>query len=292
MRQRNRVHKPSWFLALPAVVLLLAVHFAPQFAAGYYAFTRWNGLSSKATWVGFDNFRQIFSNPLARDSFFHTLEIAGSFVVLVNVIGLALALGLNRSVKTRMLLRAAFFLPVVVSSLAIGFIWRYVFQYDGLLNQLLRSVGAEGFQRTWLGDPTWSKWTILVVLVWQYSGLAMVLFLAGLQGVPEELLEAAAVDGASPWTRFRRITLPLLAPAMTVTITLTTIFGLRVFDQVLALTDGGPVGASETLSTQVYKQTFVNGRFGYGSALAFVLAGLIAVLGVSQALILRRREGA
>lgn len=291
MTRRSRVRKPSWLLVVPALLLLLAVHFAPQLAASYYAFTRWNGLGTHGAWVGFDNFRQIFTDPLARDSFLHTLYIAGSFVVLVNVIGLALALGLNRTVKTRMVLRAAFFLPVVVSSLAIGFIWRYVFQYDGLLNQVLTAVGLDSWQRTWLGDPTWALWTILVVLVWQYAGLAMVLYLAGLQGVPDELIEAAAVDGASPWTRFRRITLPLLAPAMTVTITLTTIFGLRVFDQVLALTGGGPVGATETLSTQVYEQTFVNGRFGYGSALAFVLAGLIAVLGVTQALILRRREG-
>ena len=119
----------------------------------------------------------------------------------------------------------------------------------------------------------------------------MILYLAGLQGVPDELFEAAAVDGASAWMRFRRITLPLLAPAITVTVTLTTIFGLRVFDQVLAVTNGGPVYASETLATQVYEQTFVQGRFGYGSALAFLLAGLIAIFAVTQALVLRRREG-
>jgi raffinose/stachyose/melibiose transport system permease protein len=145
-------------------------------------------------------------------------------------------------------------------------------------------------EQAWLGDPQWALWTIWVVMVWQYSGLTMVIYLAGLQGIPDELLEAAAVDGASAWMRFRRVILPLLAPATTVCATLTLIFGLRVFEQVIALTNGGPVNASETLATQVYKQTFALGRFGYGAALALVLTGLIAVLGLAQLTLLRTRE--
>jgi raffinose/stachyose/melibiose transport system permease protein len=128
------------------------------------------------------------------------------------------------------------------------------------------------------------------VLVWQFCGLTMVIYLAGLQGIPQELVEATAVDGATLWTRFRRVTLPLLAPAITVNVTLTLIFGLRVFDQVLGMTGGGPVNATETLATQVYKQTFAYGRFGYGAALALILAALISVMAISQALILRARE--
>jgi raffinose/stachyose/melibiose transport system permease protein len=289
-RRRGGPRKPSWLLVLPAVALLVGIHYAPQIAGGSYAFTNWNGVGATAKWIGLGNFREIFRDPIARGALYHTLYLSASFVAIVNVVGLALALGLNRGVKTRIALRAAFFLPVVVSPLALGFIWRYIFDYSGLLNLILRWIGEPGWQRTWVGDPSWALWTILVVLVWQYSGLAMILYLAGLQGVPDELFEAAAVDGASTWMRFRRITLPLLAPALTVTLTLTTIFALRVFDQVLALTNGGPVYASETLATQVYEQTFLQGRFGYGSALAFLLAGLIAILAVTQALVLRRRE--
>src|SRR4029077_3837708 len=135
-------------------------------------------------------------------------------------------------------------------------------------------------------------WTVLVVLVWQFTGLAMVIYLAGLQGISPELDEASAVDGASIWMRFRWVTLPLLAPALTVSATLTLIFGLRVFDQVLALTGGGPVDASETLATQVWEQTFQFGKFGYGAAIALVLSGLIIVVTLSQLAVLRWREAA
>lgn len=210
--------------------------------------------------------------------------------MLANLIGLGLALALNRTVKTRNLLRALFFAPVVASPLAVAYIWTYLFDYKGPLNQLLEAVGEKSWQRPWLGDPTWAIWTVLVVLVWQFAGLTMVIYLAGLQGVPTELEEAAAVDGATTWLRFRRITFPLLAPAITVNVTLTTIFGLRVFDQVLALTGGGPVNATETLATQMFKQTWVNSRFGYGASIALVLSLLIAMFAVAQAVVLRRRE--
>jgi raffinose/stachyose/melibiose transport system permease protein len=128
------------------------------------------------------------------------------------------------------------------------------------------------------------------VLVWQFVGLSMVMYLAGLEGIPEELDEASAVDGASTVRRFRKITLPLLAPAITDSVTLSTIYGLGVFDQVLAVTGGGPVDASETLATQIYKQTFAFGRFGYGTALSLVLTVLITVLAVAQLVVLRARE--
>ena len=177
-----------------------------------------------------------------------------------------------------------------MSSLAVSYVWQFIFSYTGPLNGLLDAIGLESFKRAWTGDPTWAIWTILVVLVWQFVGLSMVMYLAGLEGIPEELDEASAVDGASTFRRFRKITLPLLAPAITVSVTLSTIYGLGVFDQVLAVTGGGPVDASETLATQIYKQTFAFGRFGYGTALSLVLTVLITVLAVAQLLVLRARE--
>lgn len=279
-----------WVLAVPAVGFLIAFHFIPAIAGGWYAFTSWNGVSASADWVGLRNFRQIFDSSDTRGALIHTLTLASTFVVLVNIIGLCLALGLNRGVKSRNVLRSLFFAPVIVSPLAIAYIFQYVFDYGGPLNKLLGGLGLDSWQRPWLGDPHWALWTILTVLVWQFSGLTMVIYLAGLSGIPQELDEATAVDGATVWMRFRRVTLPLLAPAITVNVTLTLIFGLRVFDQVLGLTGGGPVDATETLATQVYKQTFAYGRFGYGAALALMLAALISVMAISQALILRARE--
>jgi raffinose/stachyose/melibiose transport system permease protein len=289
-RRRGGVRRVPFWLVIPGFAAVLAVHFiAPGFAAAY-AFTDWSGFSSHASWVGLKNFREVFSNPIEQGAFKHTLELAVTFVILVNGIGLALAVGLYGALKTRVVLRAVFFAPAVASPLAVAFIWRYIFDYNGALNKLFNGVGLHSWVRPWLGDPKFALWTILLVLVWQYSGLVMIVYLAGLQGIPDELYEAAAVDGAGSFRMFRKITFPLLAPAFTVAATLTTIFGLRVFDQVLALTSGGPFYATETLATQVWQQTFVVGRFGYGAALALMLSLLISAVAITQLLILRRRE--
>lgn len=279
----------SWWLVIPGLVVAAGVHLLAPLAGGWYAFTDWTGVGSP-TGVGFDNFREIFSSTGTRTALFNTLKLAGLFVVIVNILGLAMALAVNRVLKTRNLLRSVFFLPVAMSSLAIAFIWQYIFQFEGPLNKFLGAIGLDSWQRAWLADPGWSIWTVLVVLIWQYAGLAMVLYLAGLQTIPDELLEAAEVDGASALRRFRKIVFPLLAPALTVSVTLMLIQGLRVFDQVLALTGGGPAGASETLSTLMWKETFVNGRFGYGAALALILTLIVGALSLTQAAVLRRRE--
>jgi raffinose/stachyose/melibiose transport system permease protein len=279
-----------WLVAFPAVLLLVAFHIAPSFAGGWYAFTDWNGLTPTANFVGLQNFHEIAVSPQSRLQLSNTLKIAGSFVVLANVFGLTLALGLNRTVKTRYLLRAVFFVPILMSPLAVSYIWQYIFSLNGLLNTVLRGIGLGSWAQPWLGDPHWAIWTVLVVLVWQFTGLTMIIYLSGLQGIPDELYEAASIDGARSWAQLHQITLPLLAPALTASVVLTLIFGLRVFDQVLGLTAGGPVGASETLATQVYKQTFAFGKFGYGAALALVLAALVAAIAGAQALILRSRE--
>jgi raffinose/stachyose/melibiose transport system permease protein len=270
--------------------LLIGFHFLPSAAGGWYALTDWDGISP-AKYIGLENFRTIFETEATRKALWHTLMLAGTFVVAANFLGLTLALALNRAVRTRNVLRMLFFLPAVVSPVAVAVIWQFIFTTDGALNQVLRSVGLDSWATPWLGDPRFALWTVVVVLVWQFSGLTMIMYLAGLQGIPDELYEAASVDGASGTAQLRRLTLPLLAPAFTVATTMTLVFGLRVFDQVLALTGGGPVDASETLATQVYQQTFVFGRFGYGAAIAVILTALITVLVLVQLVALRRREG-
>jgi raffinose/stachyose/melibiose transport system permease protein len=275
---------------VPALAVVVALRYVATGAGAWYAFTDWDGISPHAHYVGLQNFRQIFNDPSSRGALEHTLVLAAAFVVVSNLIGLLLALGLQRTLKTRGLLRALFFAPVVMSSLAVSYIWQFIFSYSGPLNSFLGAVGLGSLKRPWTGDPRWALWTIFVVLVWQFAGLAMVMYLAGLEGIPEELGEASAVDGASNWRRFRKITLPLLAPAITVSVTLSTVYGLGVFDQVFALTGGGPVDASETLATQIYKQTFAFGKYGYGTALSLVLTILITLLAVAQLMVLRARE--
>jgi raffinose/stachyose/melibiose transport system permease protein len=288
-RRRTGPKPVPWVLALPGLAAVFLFHYAPVAFGSYFAFTDWNGYTH-ASWVGLQNFRDIVADRTARGALWHSLLLAVGFVVAVNAIGLTLALALNRAVKTRHLLRLVFFAPVVISPLAIAFIWQWIFDYRGALNLFLGGVGLDSWQRAWIADPRTALATILVVLIWQFSGLAMVLFLAGLQAVSDDVYEATLVDGASGWLRLRKVILPLLAPALTVSATMTLIIGLRVFDQVLALTDGGPAAASETLATQVYRNTFSLGHFGYGSALALILTGLVAALALTQLAVLRRNE--
>jgi raffinose/stachyose/melibiose transport system permease protein len=287
--QAGKPRQVPWLFALPGVVLLFLFHIVPIAAGFYYSLTDWNGLGH-ARYVGTANYHAIFTDPVARKALWHTLELAAVFFVLVNVIGLLLALGLYRTLRARNILRTVFFLPIVMCPIAVAYIWKYILDQNGTLNTILGWLGLRSFERPWLGDPQWALWTALVVLLWQYSGLSMVIYLAGLHGIPDQLIEASAIDGAGAWMRFRRIVFPLLAPAFTIVSTLMLIFGLRVFDQIVALTGGGPVDASQTLATEVYQETFVNGRYGYGAALAGVLTVLITAVALAQLIVLRRRE--
>jgi len=276
-------------LAVPAVLLLLAVHFAAPIAGMWYAFTDWS-VTRPAQWVGLENFREALGDADQRAALLRTVELATIYVVVVNVLALALALALNRAIKTKGLLRTLYVLPALLGSLATAYIWQYVFDYRGGLNLALRTVGLDSWQQAWIGDPDWALWAILVAMVWNTVGLTMIIYLAGLQGVDSQLMEAAAVDGAGLWRRFRHIVLALIAPAITINVTLAMIRGLAAFDQVMALTGGGPVRSTETLATQVYKQTFELGRYGYGTALSLIMTLLIAVAAIVQLTVMRSRE--
>lgn len=278
-----------WLLVLPALVFLFAFHFVPIGFGSYYAFTDWN-LLKPAHWVGLRNFREILHDPVARGALWHTLELTFFFVILVNAFGLALALALDRTLKTRHFLRLLFFAPVVISPIAIAYIWQEIYDYQGTLNRILDELSLGSLKHGWLGEPSTAIWSILAVMVWQYTGLAMVLFLAGLQGISDDVREATLVDGAPLWLRFRKVILPLLAPALTVSATLTLIIGLRVFDQVYALTSGGPVNATASIVWEIYQQSFALGHYGYGAAFALLLTALVGFMALTQLALLRRNE--
>ena len=290
-RRPGRVDRrvASWWWVVPAVVLTVGIQYFGVAAGSVFAFTDWKGAGA-FRFVGVDNFVAAFQSPATVQALWNTLFLALCFVVLTNVLGLALAVSLNRVLKTRYLMRVLIFMPVVLSPLAVAYIWKFIFQPNGPLNGLLRSLGLDSWAVAWLGDPSTAIWTIVVVVVWQNIGLTMVIYLAGLANVPPELEEAAAVDGASAWARFFRVVLPLLRPTVVIASALTLIQGLRIFDHVLALTGGGPFNATQTLATLVYKETFVNSEFGYGSALSLILTLLITVAAILQVTLLRQRE--
>jgi raffinose/stachyose/melibiose transport system permease protein len=278
-QSRPLIRYGYWWWALPAIVMVLLIHYIATAGGAFYAFTDWTGIGD-FNWIGLDNFQRIFEEPQLLGSLKNTLYLAFGFLILTNVFGMLLALAVNRSLKTRYVLRALFFMPVVLSPLAVSYIWKFIFDFKGPLNDVIGWFGAE--PKTWLADPTLGFWAILTVMTWQTTGMVMVIYLAGLATVPIDIEEAAALDGAGTWRRFWSITVPSIRPSIAIASTLMLIQGLRVFDQVLALTAGGPNGATDTLATAVYKQTFSLGNFGFGAALALVLTLIILIFSVLQ----------
>ncbi|MFJ2648362.1 carbohydrate ABC transporter permease [Streptomyces sp. NPDC087420] len=293
--RRKRVRRdqtvPPWAFVVPALVVYAVVVLYPSLAGVVYAFTDWSGIGG-FSFIGLDNFRTLLDDDRALESVGNTLMLTVAVVVVQNAIGLLLALGVNTNIHSRSLLRVIFFAPAVVSPVMVAFLWKYVYNPDNGagLNGVLGAIGLGGLRQDWLGNPSLALWSVAAMVIWQYAGYSMVVFLAGLQGVPVELHEAARIDGAGTWQRFRYVTWPLLAPALTINLMLSTIGGLKLFDQVYAATNGGPGTSSETLSTVLYKEAFVYGKFGYSTAVALVLALFVAAVSLVQLRYLRARE--
>jgi raffinose/stachyose/melibiose transport system permease protein len=290
-RRGARSLSPPWWFAAPALAVYALVVLYPAIAGVVYAFTDWNGLGER-NFIGLDNFSRLFGDEAARGSLVNTLLLTVAIVFVQNGIGLLLALGVHTKIKSRSLLRVVFFAPAVVSPVMVAFLWKYIYNPapDAGVNGILGAFGLDGLRQDWLGDPELALWSVAGMVIWQFAGYSMVIFLAGLEGVPAELHEAAMIDGAGRFQRFRHVTWPLLAPAVTINLMLSTIGGLKLFDQVYAATNGGPGYASETLSTVLYKQAFVYGNFGYSTAIALVLALFVAAVSMVQVYYLRGRE--
>lgn len=276
--------------AIPALVFYLFVVLVPTTQGATYAFTDWNGLSPDFSFVGLDNVIKVLQDPTSFKALTNTIVIAVSFTIIQNIIGLALALGVNSKIKSRNFLKVLIFAPAVMTPVVIGYLWQYMLAPAGPINTALEGAGLGALAQVWLGEPTLALGSIIVVLIWQFSGYSMVIFLAGLQGIPEELIEASAVDGAGPWRRFRSIVLPLLAPAVTINIMLSMIGGLKIFDQVWILTGGGPGGTTHTLSTLMFREAFTYGDFGKSVALGILLLVIVAAISIVQYRALITRE--
>jgi raffinose/stachyose/melibiose transport system permease protein len=293
-RRRKGVSRRGvpWWFTLPALLLFAFVVLVPSARGVYYAFTDWDGLSPDFSWVGFGNFAAMLDDPAATQAVWHTLVIAAAITVIQNGIGLLLALGVNSTIKSRNVLRVLLFAPAVVTPIVSAYLWRNILGPDGAVNSLLGAVGLGSWRQDWLGDPDIALWSVVGVIVWQFAGYSMVIFLAGLQSVPREIHEAAAIDGAGAVRRFWSVTRPLLAPAFTINLMLSIIGGIKLFDQVYALTGGGPGHATDTLSTLIYKDAFTLGEFGYSIALAVVLTIVVSVASTGQYFGLSRAEKA
>ncbi len=276
-------------MTAPAVVVILLFVEIPFLMSIAYSFTKWNGLDKVAKFIGLANYKELLtSDPAFGSSMIFTIVFTVLTVVAINAIALLLAVILDMRIRGKNVLRAAFYIPNIISLIVIGYVWRFIFSrgFDSLGS--LTHMGI--FQLSWLGDPHLVFFSVILVSVWQSIGFYMVIYIAGLQTVPREQLEAAVIDGASPVGRFFRITLPLIMPSVTVAVFYSVSNALKTFDVIFSLTFGGPGTATTSIALDIYKTAFSDDRFGYGSAKSVILFLLILVVTVTQLNAFKRRE--
>ncbi len=265
---------------LPSAVPLLLFVLGPMVAAAWISLTEWN-LLAPAKWVGFENYANLLTDPETGAVFLHTLYYIVGYLPLVYIGGLAIALALNTALRGRTLLRGVYFLPVITSWIVVALVWRWLLNpSNGVVNTVLAWFGIDG--PGWWTDPAWAMPSIILASAWKDLGFVMVILLAGLQAIDPELLDAARVDGAGWWRRLFSITLPLLSPATFFVMVISLINGFQVFDQVYAMTGGGPGGATQVVVQQIYDLTFRYGQAGEASALSWLLFAVILAVTVVQ----------
>jgi len=258
-------------LLAPAAVLFVVFVLLPICIAAYYGLFNWSGYGTLSDFTGLHNYRLVLDDPVFRESLLHNVIIAGLSLLVQLPISIALALLLNRRMRGGSFLRLAVFTPYVLSEATTAVLWLLLLQPGGFVDEVLKDAGLGSWVHLWLADPSIVLYSLFVVITWKYIGFGIILLLAGLQGIPPELREAAAIDGASAWQTTRRITLPLLGPTIRIWIFLSMIGSLQLFDIVWIMTIGGPANASSTMVTYMIENGFRSLEFGYGSAVAVIL---------------------
>lgn len=282
-------NRKLWTYVTPVVIMVSAVLYIPFLMSMYYSLTEWNGISKKAVFIGFENFKQIFTDdPYFKQSAIFTLKYSIIFIILINVFAIILAVLLDQKIKTTNFIRAALFTPYIISMVIIGFIWRFIFMqgFDTLYNL----TGWDIFLWSWLGEPKLALISLLIVSIWQSVGFYIVIYIAGLQSIPQDSLEAATVDGAGVFQQFFKITLPLLMPSITTCMFLSLTNSIKVFDIIVSLTNGGPGGSTSSLTFDIYKEAFVNNSYGYGTAKSLILFLCVLIITLAQVKFFKSRE--
>jgi ABC-type sugar transport system permease subunit len=294
-RTRNRApgHAARMrFVAISLIPILTTIAIFSLVPIGiviWLSFHRYNQLAPTAPWIGMRNYEFAFqTDPFFRNALENTLKYAIVAVPANIVLSLPIALGLNQIQRFRAVFRTAFFMPVVASAVAVSLLWRTIYDPQaGWLNAFLDMVGLT--TRSWLTDPGLALWAVLAAAVWQDLGYNILIFLAGLQGIPDDFYDAAKVDGAGPWRRFRDITIPLLQRTTVFVLVLTMISYLQEFTHIQVMTNGGPIRSSETMVLYIYAKAFEDLQMGYASAMSIVLMGIILLITIVQLRLLRSR---
>jgi len=278
-------------LSGPAILMFVGFVIFPVVLAAYYGFFKWKGYGKPTDFIGLQNYKTILTDPEFHAALQHNLTIVVLSLLLQGPIAIGLALLLNRKMRGRSVIRVLIFVPYVVSEVIVGTGWSLMLQSNGAVNDVLGKLGLDSLQQDWLSDPNIAIWSLMVIISWKYIGFAVILFMAALQNIPEELYEAASIDGASYWQIQRRITVPLLGPTLRIWAFLSIIGSLQLFDLVYIIWGqyvAGTAGVS-TMATYMVQYGRNAGNFGYGSAVAVVLflISLIIAL-IYQRFVLRR----
>ena len=289
LRANGRRAMTAWLFLTPALIILVAFTLYPMIQAVYLSLTDYN-LIRAAEFIGLDNYVELFQDPSFWNAFGNTVLYAAVVTPATVILALLFAVMLNQAFVGRAFARTAIFLPFIVSLGIIAIAWAFLLDPNiGLLAYWLSFVGIVP-EQGWLSDPRYAMAAVMVVGVWKNVGFYMVIYLAGLQSIPVDMYEAARLDGAGPWQRFRSITLPLLSNQTLLVTVLALIATLQAFDQIYVMTRGGPFFRTETLVMLIYREGFQELRFGYASAISFVLLVFVFVLSMIQFGYLRRKQ--
>jgi len=294
MRRKKRyspdqIYKP--YFIVPAILLFTVFFIIPNVGTFFLGFTDWTTRDMlHPQFNGLENFRMMFQEKGVGLAFKNSIYFAVVTVLGKNFLGLLMALALNQGLKTKGYLRSVFFFPYVLSVLSVSVIFLAILNPRyGILNTMLRNVGLGSLAKEWLWDKRYAMNTVCAVSIWQQLGLHILIYLTGLQAIDKELYGAAMIDGANAWQKFKRITLPLLMPSVTINVTLSLVGGLKVFGEVFSLTNGGPGNATTVVAFKVY-EIFGSGMLGYGAAVSMVFTVVISVISLAILYFLQKRE--
>ncbi|MBZ5200728.1 sugar ABC transporter permease [Planomicrobium chinense] len=275
-----KTSKTIFLFFVPGLVLYSIFFLYPTVSALFYSFTDWDGFSDAFAFIGFDNFERAFTgDSIFRKTIGNNLKFMLVVVVFQTLVALAFAMILIKNTKTTVFLRALYFFPTILSSVSVAFIWAFVYDPSlGILNQILEGIGLGFLAQNWLGNSNIAIYSLAITQVWFHAGQMLIVFVAGLQAIPQEMYEVAKIEGASKWQTFRSVTWPLLAPSATIVVAYTTIQSFKAFDLVFAMTGGGPNNSTEIIATYIYDIAFRNYQFGYASAISVIFMIIIAII--------------
>jgi len=279
--------KSFWLLVMPSVLALCMVIVIPLIVGFYYSLTDWNGVVVN-NFVGFNNYVNAFKDQKFIESIFFTAKFSIVSIILINVIALSLAMLVTQKLgKWTNIFRSIFFMPNLIGGIVLGFIWQFVF--NKVFESIATITGLEIFSG-WLDTPETGFWGLVILFVWQMSGYMMLIYISFLNNIPNELIEAADIDGATTIQTFTKIKLPMLMPAFTITLFLTLSNAFKIYDQNLALTDGGPYNSTQMVAMNIYNEAFIKRNMGYAQAKAAIFLIIIACISVIQISLTRSKE--